>query len=81
MRHNKSQFLAPRIVIKLPTGDVDNAGNPIEEEVYSMEPKLNAKYFMKAESIKMRDMGEAMQWYRSLGTHGSVNGVFTPPSV
>jgi hypothetical protein len=81
MRHNTSQFLAPRIVIKLPTGDVDNAGNPTEEEVYSMEPKLNAKDFMKAESINMRDMGEAMQWYHILATHGSVNGVFIPPSV
>jgi hypothetical protein len=44
-----------------------------------MEPKLNAKDFLKAESIKMWDMSEAMQWYRSIGTHGSVNGVFIPP--
>jgi hypothetical protein len=44
-----------------------------------MEPKLNAKDFMKAESINMCDMGEAMQWYSTLGTHGSVNGVFIPP--
>jgi hypothetical protein len=79
IKHNTSQFLAPRVVIKLPTKN-DDAGNAIEEEVYSMEPKLNATDFLKAESIKMWDMSdEAMQWYRSIVTHGSVNGVFIPP--
>jgi hypothetical protein len=57
---------------------LDDAGNPIEEEVYSMEPKLNVKDFM-AESIKICDIGEEMQWHSTLGTHGSVNGVFIPP--
>jgi hypothetical protein len=45
---------------------LDDAGNPIEGEVYSMEPKLNENDFMKAESIKMRDIDETMQLYRSL---------------
>jgi hypothetical protein len=60
MRNKTSQFLAPLLVIKLPTRDLDDVWNPIEEAVYSMEPELNAKDFMKAESIEMRDMGEAL---------------------
>jgi hypothetical protein len=79
MKYNTSQFIASRVVIRLPTGKNDDAGNATKEEVYSMEPKLNAKDFLKAESVKMRDMSETMEWYRSIGAHGSVDCVFIPP--
>jgi hypothetical protein len=79
MKHNTDQFLAPWIVIKLPTGQLDSAGNPIEDEAYSIKSKLNTMDFLKAESVKLGDLKKVMQWYFNLGTNGSVNGISIPP--
>jgi hypothetical protein len=72
-----------RIVImgnnKPTTGTTLPDGSP-PREIFSMEAKCTPKEFLKPDTIKCLGKYCLMPWYRDLCVHGSMWGVYTPPS-
>jgi hypothetical protein len=49
-------------------------------EIFAMEAKLNSKEFLKFDTLKCDGKSHLMACHRDIGFHGSMWGVFIPPS-
>jgi hypothetical protein len=50
-------------------------------DMFSMQAKLNSKDFLKLDTLKCAVKSDLMAWYRDICVHGSMWGVFIPPSL
>jgi hypothetical protein len=59
------------------TGTNVDGGPPIG--IYAMEARLVAKEFHRLDTVKCAWKYQVMDWYDSIGVHGSMWGVYIPP--
>jgi hypothetical protein len=64
----------------IPTHTGNNADGSPPIKIYVMEARLNAKEFHCIDTVKCGGKGVSMEWYESIGVHGSMWGVFIPPA-
>jgi hypothetical protein len=63
----------------IPTHTGNNANGSSIMEIYDMEARLNAKECNRIYTVKCDGKSVAMEWYESIGVHGSMWGVFNRP--
>jgi hypothetical protein len=63
----------------VPTHTGMNADGSPTIEIYAMEARLVAKEFHRIDTVKCAGKSQVMEWYDSIGVHGSMWGVFVPP--